>query len=82
MFESDSLIVVNAMLRLTDLPSPIANNIAGSLSHLFKFRAVSFSHVPQSGNKVVNTLAQFARGLLGQNAWVEETLGCIEKLVS
>ncbi|XP_030964645.1 uncharacterized protein LOC115985893 [Quercus lobata] len=31
-FESDSLTVVNAMLRLTDPPSTIANNIAGSLS--------------------------------------------------
>lgn len=31
MFESDSLTVVNAMLRLTDPPSLIANNIAGSL---------------------------------------------------
>ena len=81
-FESDSLPVVNAMLRLTDPPSAIANNIAGSLSHLFKFRAVSFNHVPRFGNKVAHTLAHVARGLSSLHAWVEETPGCIENVVS
>ena len=51
-FESDSLTVVNAMLRLTNPPSAIANNIAGSLSHLLKFRAINFSHMPRSGIKL------------------------------
>ena len=32
LFKSDSLTVVNAMLRLTDPPSSIANIIVGSLS--------------------------------------------------
>ena len=81
-FESDSLTVVNAMRRLTDPPSTIANNIAGSLSHLFKFRNVCFSHVPRSGNKAAHTLAQVARGVSGLHAWVEETPGCIENVVS
>lgn len=56
-FESDALTVVTAMLRLTDPPSAIANNISGSLSQLFKFRSVHFSHVPRFGNKVAHTLA-------------------------
>ena len=81
-FESDSLTVVNAMRRLTDPPSTIANNIAGSLSHLFKFRNVSFSHVPRSGNKAAHTLAQVARGVSALHAWVEETPSCIENVVS
>ena len=67
-FESDSLKVVNAMLRLTNPPSAIANNIAGSLSHLLKFRAINFSHVPRSGNKAAHTLAQVARDLSGLHA--------------
>ncbi|XP_023891683.1 uncharacterized protein LOC112003714 [Quercus suber] len=81
-FESESLTVVNAMLRLIDPPSAIANNVAGSLSLLPMFRAVSFSHVPRSRNKVAHTLAQVARGLSGLHTWVEETPGCIENLVS
>ena len=82
LFESDSLTVVNAMLRLTNPPSSIANIIARSLSLLYKFRDVNFSHVVRSGNKVAHTLVQFARGVSDHNAWVEETPGCIEHLVS
>ena len=82
LFESDSLSVVNAMLRLTNPPSSIANNIVGSLSQLYKFRDVKFGHVVRSGNKAAHTLAQFARGVSDQNAWVKETPGCIEQLVS
>ena len=82
LFESDSLTVVNAMLHLTNPPSSIANIIAGSLSLPYKFRDVNFSHVVRSGNKAAHTLAQFARGVSDQNAWVEETPGCIEQLVS
>ena len=82
LFESDSLTVVNSMLRLTEPPSSIANIITGSLSQLYKFRDVNFSHVVRSGNKTAHTLAQFAIGVSDQNAWVEEILGCIESLVS
>ena len=82
LFESDSLTVVNAMLCLTNPPSSIANIIAGSLSLPYKFQDVNFSHVVRSGNKAAHTLAQFARGVSDQNAWVEETPGCIEQLVS
>ena len=82
LFQSDSLTVVNAMLRLTDPPSSIANIIAWSYSLLYKFRDVNFSHVVRSGNKAAHTLAQFARGVSDQNAWVEETPGCIKQLVS
>ncbi|KAK9986538.1 hypothetical protein SO802_031489 [Lithocarpus litseifolius] len=81
-FESDALTIVNAMLRLTDPPSPIANNIASSLSHLFKFRSIQFNHVPRSGNKVAHTLAQVARGFSVLHGCVEEMPSCIEKLVS
>ena len=70
------------MLRLTEPPSSIANIITGSLSQLYKFRDVNFSHVVRSGNKTAHTLAQFAIGVSDQNAWVEEILGCIESLVS
>ena len=82
LFESDSLTVVNSMLRLTETPSSIANIITGSLSQLYKFRDVHFSHVVRSGNKNAHTLAQFAKGVSDQNAWVEEIPGCIESLVS
>lgn len=81
-FESDALTVVNAMLRLTDPPSAVANNISGSLSQLFKFRSVRFSHVPRSGNKVAHTLAQSTKNVSDLHAWVEETPSCIESLVS
>ena len=82
LFESDSLTVVNAMLRLTNPPSSIANVITGSLAQLYKFREVNFCHVVWSGNKAAHTLAQFAKGVSDQNAWVEGTPGCTEKLVS
>ena len=82
LFKSDSLSVVNAMLRLTDPPLSIANVIAGTLSQLYKFREVKFSHVVRSGNKAAHTLAQVAKGVSGQNAWVEETPDCIEQLVT
>ena len=51
--------VTNAMLRLTDAPSSIANIVAGAVSHLHKFRSVQLCHVPRTGNKVAHTLAQF-----------------------
>ena len=82
LFESDSLTVVNAMLRRTEAPSSIVNVITGSLSQLYRFREVKFSHVGRSGNKAAHTLAQFAKSVSDQNAWVEEIPGCIEKLVS
>ena len=81
-FESDSLTVVNSMLRLTEPHLSIANNFTGSLSQLYKFRDVHFSHVVWSGNMTAHTLAQFAIGVSDQNSWVEEILGCIESLVS
>ena len=67
-FESDAQIVTNAMLRLTDAPSSIANIVAGAVSHLHKFRSVQFCHVPRTGNKVAHTLAQFARGVSSLHA--------------
>ena len=82
LFESDSLTVVNGMLRVTEPPSFITNIITGSLSQLYKFREVQFSHMVRSGNKTAHTLVQFAKGVSDQNAWVEEILGCIENLVS
>ena len=50
-FKSDSLTVVNAILRLTDPSSAIVNNIVGSLFHLFKFvknslNLISFPLIP------------------------------------
>ena len=82
LFESDSLSMVNAMLRLIDPPTFIVNVIAGALSQLYKFREVKFSHVVRSGNKIAHTLAQVAKSVSGQNAWVEETPDCIEQLVT
>ena len=81
-FESDAQIVTNAMLRLTDAPSSIANIVAGAVSHLHKFRSVRFCHVPRTSNNVAHTLAQFARGVSPLHAWVEETPSCIENLVA
>ena len=81
-FESDSLTVVNCMLRDYDPPSSITNIITGSLSQLYKFRDVHFSHVVRSGNMTAHTLAQFAVGVSDQIAWVEEIPDCVEKLVS
>ena len=82
LFESDSLTVVNCMLRTYDPPSSITNIITGSLSQLYKFRDVHFSHVVRSGNMTAHTLAQFAVGVSDQIAWVEEIPDCIERLVS
>ena len=51
-----------------DLKESIANIITGSLSQLYKFREVHFSHVVRSGNKTARKLAQFAKGVSDQNA--------------
>ncbi|XP_075654884.1 uncharacterized protein LOC142625059 [Castanea sativa] len=67
-FESDALTIVNTMLRLTDPPLSIDNNIAGAFSSLYGFRDVQFTHVPCSGNKATHTLAQFARGIVTMHA--------------
>ena len=82
LFESDSLTVVNAMQRRTEVPASIVNVINGSLSQLYGFRDVKFSHVGRSGNKVAHTLAQFAKSVQDYYAWVEETPVCIEGLVA
>uniref|UniRef100_A0A7N2RE64 RNase H type-1 domain-containing protein n=1 Tax=Quercus lobata TaxID=97700 RepID=A0A7N2RE64_QUELO len=82
LFESDSLTVVNAMQRRIEPPSSIINVINGSLSQLYRFREVNFSHVGRSGNKAAHTLAQFAKSVPDQHAWVEEILDCIEGLVA
>ena len=61
---------------------PKRETVAGVENPLsYKFRDVNFSHVVRSGNKAAHTLAQFARGVSDQNAWVEETPSCIEQLV-
>ena len=72
LFESDSLTVVNAMLRRTEAPSSIVNVISGSLSQLYRFREVNFHHVGRSGNKAAHTLAQFAKSVSDQTASVED----------
>ena len=82
LFESDSLTVVNAMQRRTEVPASIVNVINGSLSQLYGFRDVKFSHVGRSGNKVAHTLAQFAKSVQDYYAWVEEVPVCIEGLVA
>ena len=82
MFESDSLSVVNAMLLFPDPPTSIVNVITGALSQLYKFREVQFCHVARSGNKAAHTLAQVAKSMSEQVAWVEETPACIERLVT
>ncbi|XP_050259076.1 uncharacterized protein LOC126704086 [Quercus robur] len=81
LFKSDSLTVVNAMQRRTEVPASIVNVINGSLSQLYGFRDVNFSHVGRSGNKVAHTLAQFAKSVQDYYAWVEEVPVCIEGLV-
>ena len=62
-FKSDVQVMVNAVLQLSDPPSQIANNITSSLSQLYRFRLVQFSHMPRSRNKVAYALAQYARDI-------------------
>lgn len=70
------------MQRRTEASASIVNVINGSLSQLYRFREVNFSHVGRSGNKVAHTLAQFAKSVPDQYAWVEEVPDCIEGLVA
>ena len=81
-FKSDAQVMVNVVLRLSDPPSQIANNIIGSLSQLYRFCLVQFSHMPRSRNKVAHALAQYTRDISNFQSWIEETPSVIESLVS
>ena len=60
-FESDSKIVCNALLGLSEPPVVIANIIEGIQHYLRDFRQFPVSHIRRQGNRPAHILAQYAK---------------------
>ena len=61
--ESDSRIVVSALIGSSELPFVIANIIKGIHRKLYEFRRVQFSYVKRQSNRSAHILAQYVKNI-------------------
>ena len=70
--EGDSLVLFNALSKISSPPSSIAAMICGSVSISHEFSHVVFSHVRRQGNCPTHLLAKHALGIDDFSVWIEE----------
>ena len=70
--ESDSKIVVDALIGTSEAPVAIDNIIGGIGAKLKNFRCVEISHIKWDGNRPAHLLAQYAKYLDSYQTWTEE----------
>ena len=61
--ESDSSIVISALIGSSELPFVVANIIKGIHRMLYKFRRLQFSYVKRQGNRLAHILVQYAKNI-------------------
>ena len=76
--ESDSKIVVDALIGTSEAPVAIDNIIGGMSAKLQDFRFVKIFHVKRDGNRLAHLLAQYAKYLNSYQTWIEENLDMVE----
>ena len=70
--ESDSKIVVDALIGTSEASVAIDNIIGGIRAKLQDFRCVEISHVKQDDNRPAHFLAQYAKYLDSYQTWIKE----------
>ena len=77
-FESDSLMVCNALQGLSSPPSSVMNVLAEVMNQLSCFRQWKITHTKRQGNVPAHLLAQHAKYVEDYVAWLEECPSLIE----
>ncbi|XP_023871638.1 uncharacterized protein LOC111984242 [Quercus suber] len=77
-FESDSLLVCNALQGLGSPPASVVTVLAGIMEQVSHFRWWKFTHTKRQGNVPAHLLAQHARNVEDYVAWLEECASLIE----
>ena len=72
-FETDSLLLYNALQGNTLATSSIENVVSGILLQIQNFRYADFSHIKRLGNMPALVLAQHAKHVKDFVTWLEET---------
>ena len=80
-FESDSSVLIEALLDKSKVPISIENIITGIHAKLQHFRQHQILHVKRSGNTPAHHLARHTNCLDNFVTWVEETPSFIESAV-
>ena len=81
-FESDSLVVCDALRGLSTPLVGISNIVSNMCLRLQYFRFVQVSHVKRLGNKPDHILTQYARDLDSYVTWVEKNLVFLESTLT
>ena len=71
-FESDSLLICNALQGLTSPPSSVMNVLSGVMNQVSYFRQWKITHTKRQGNVPAHLLAQHAKNIEDYVAWLEE----------
>ena len=79
MLEGDSLIISNALKRLTLPPCSVDAIMEGIHELVAEIGVVHFSHVRRIGNKPTHILARQAQNLVNDVIWIEEIPCCIQQ---
>ena len=77
-FESDSLLICNALQGLTSPPSLVMNVLSGVMNQVSYFRQWKITHTKRQGNVPAHLLAQHAKNVEDYVAWLEEGSSLIE----
>ena len=76
--KSDSKIVVDTLIGISEAPVAIDNIIGKISAKLQDFRCVEISHVKRNGNRLTHLLAQYAKYLDSYQTWIEENPNMVE----
>ncbi|KAK9996316.1 hypothetical protein SO802_021002 [Lithocarpus litseifolius] len=71
-FETDSLVIYNALRGHAAPPSLVVNVVAGLLNQASLFRQWKFTHTKRQENFPAHVLAQLAKNVEDYKAWLEE----------
>ncbi|XP_075654826.1 uncharacterized protein LOC142624996 [Castanea sativa] len=77
-FESDSVVICNALQGLVSPPSSVVNVLAGIMNEVSYFRQWKFAHVKRQGNVPAHLLAQHAKNVEDFVAWRADCPSLIE----
>ena len=80
--ESNSKIVVDALIGTSEALVTIDNIIGGIRAKLQDFRCVKISHVKWDGNYLAHLLAQYAKYLNSYQTWIKENPNMVESVLA
>ena len=80
--KSDSKIVVDTLIGISEAPVAIDNIIGKISAKLQDFRCVEISHVKRNGNRLAHLLAQYAKYLDSYQTWIAENSNMVESVLA